>query len=149
MIHVCQDMCGSMHPSVACLDIRPQWLCRRNFICSQSIQFVEWGRQSSAFRGVFQGGHNQGESLMQFEAGSRKGRMSIVGQSTSDCKTLFPCDHRFLIILLLSFPLNWTNATYLLCAMLSSRGDLPHRVVSLLRGGNESDTTDEQSLETQ
>jgi len=40
--------------------------------------------------------------------------MTIVGQGTSDGKTILACNRRVLIIQLLGFPLNWTNTAYLL-----------------------------------
>ncbi len=61
-----------------------------------------------------QGGCNQGESLIQFEARSREGGMSIIGQSTADGKTILPGNDPFLILLLLDFALNRTNTTNLL-----------------------------------
>jgi hypothetical protein len=61
-----------------------------------------------------QRGCNQGEPLIQFEAGGRKRMMSIVGQSTSDSKTILPCNDPFLILFLLDFSFNRTNTTNLL-----------------------------------
>src|SRR5260370_9052095 len=61
-----------------------------------------------------QGSCNQGEPLIQSEARSRKRGMSVVGQITSDAKTILPCNDPFLILLLLDFALNRTNTTNLL-----------------------------------
>jgi hypothetical protein len=66
------------------------------------------------FRDPLQGGCHQGKSLVQFETGSAEERMPIISQSTTDSKTLFPRNGGFVIMLLLHFSLNWTNATNLL-----------------------------------
>ncbi len=103
-----------MHESIACLDIGPQLLCRRSSFCQQPMQLVEWRWQSLFLSNPLQGSHNEGESLGQFETRSRERGISIVSQSASDRKAIFPRNHCFLILLLLSFPLNRTNAAYLL-----------------------------------
>jgi hypothetical protein len=72
--------------------------------------------------------------------------MSVVSQSTSDCKTILPGNNPFLILRLLDFSFNWTNTTNLLfqffLGMTISFIDWFCRFTET----NESDTTDEEYL---
>jgi hypothetical protein len=84
---------------------------------------------------------------MEFEARRRKRGMPIIGQSTSDSKTILAGNHPFLMLLLLGLAFNRANTPDLFFSVLSWHDDQPRRLVLPLPADNENDTTDEECPE--
>ena len=101
-----KNMCCPMDESIAFLDVRPQWFCGCYSFCEQPMQCIQGRWQCFFLCDSFQGGYNEGKPLVQFETRSRKGRMPIIGQSTTDSKAVLPRNGGFLILPSLDFALN-------------------------------------------